>query len=182
MTQTIRIPDETYDRLKAIAEPFVDTEATVISRLLDYYDQNGYSQPATNAKTNGELVQDPDHPDSLLHTRVLRAQFSDEAVPPKWNELVKVAHIKANEVLGPDRMKKISRANLREGNQSSRGFKYVPEIGLSIQGLDSPRSWETALWFARELKVSVEVGFEWHNKEQAANPGRRGILRWTPVS
>ena len=34
----VRISEKTYSRLKSIAEPFTDTPATVIERLLDFYD------------------------------------------------------------------------------------------------------------------------------------------------
>ncbi len=180
MTQTIQISDETYGRLKKIAEPFVDTEASVIDRLLDFYHQNANGQPRTTGNQRSGIELDPDHPENLRHTRVLRAKFGNDAVPPKWNELVKFAHIKAAEVLGVEKMQQVSRANLLEGNESSRGFKYIPKLDLSIQGLDSHRAWETTLWIARELKVPVEVGFEWHTKAQAAHPGKMGVLRWSP--
>ena len=49
MTRIIRIPDELYERLQAHGVAFVDTEATVIGRLLNFYDEkagrNGGTQP-----------------------------------------------------------------------------------------------------------------------------------------
>ena len=38
MTPVVRIPDEVYERLKALAEPFIDTPVSVIERLLAEYE------------------------------------------------------------------------------------------------------------------------------------------------
>lgn len=181
MTKTISISDATFERLKAIAEPLVDTEDSVISRLLD---QNSNSEPAVSgaALAEPELALDPDAPDDLHHTRVLRAVFADEPVSPKWNELTKFAHRIAIEQLGLDRTIAVSKAKLERGRLEERGFKPLYDLDVSIQGLDAPRSWDSSLWLARELKTSIEVLFEWHNKPESARPGRRAKLMWSPTS
>ena len=39
MSPVVRIPEGTYQRLKSLAEPFVDSPATVVERLLDFHDE-----------------------------------------------------------------------------------------------------------------------------------------------
>jgi hypothetical protein len=50
MAPVVHIPDDLYSRLKRIAEPFTDTPATVIARLLDLYDSHasGDSSPTSH--------------------------------------------------------------------------------------------------------------------------------------
>lgn len=47
MSKVIRVPTSVYNRLQALAEPFVDTPGTVISRLLDDHDGRGASSPSS---------------------------------------------------------------------------------------------------------------------------------------
>lgn len=56
MSPVVRIPEKTYSRLKSLAEPFTDTPATVIERLLDFhekYTNNKISRD--NSRTNDGL-------------------------------------------------------------------------------------------------------------------------------
>src|SRR5258705_5965451 len=47
MSPVVRIPEESYQRLQKLATPFVDSPASVIDRLLDFYEKkNGVAKPA----------------------------------------------------------------------------------------------------------------------------------------
>ena len=51
MTPTIRISDETFERLKKLAEPFVDTPGHVVERLLDLHDARHESITSQHTST-----------------------------------------------------------------------------------------------------------------------------------
>lgn len=55
MTRLVRIPDELFARLQAHGKAFVDTEADVIQRLLDFYE--AHSRASDGSKVRGESAE-----------------------------------------------------------------------------------------------------------------------------
>jgi hypothetical protein len=187
MSPVIRISDETFSKLQLLATPFVDTPDTVIGRLLDAALANRVDlRPALAANSApyapdaAEL--DPDAPDSLTHTRVRYARFGVRTLSqPNWNKLLRVAHEVALKELGSvAALRQASGAHIKEGQHLTEGFAYMPEAGISIQGLDANSVWIYSLKLARRIGVPVEVAFEWHDKAGAARPGSSGRLKWAP--
>jgi len=54
MPQVIRVTEVLFDRLKALAEPFVDTPADVIERLIDHYERSPKKQDLQPAPLGGK--------------------------------------------------------------------------------------------------------------------------------
>jgi hypothetical protein len=91
----------------------------------------------------------------------------------KWHDM----HIMARKRLGSyDAVRRASRANLRQGRYEEKGYKYLPEADLSIQGVDANLACEHSFRLARARNISLKVPFEWRDKEDAAHPGRSGII------
>jgi hypothetical protein len=122
----------------------------------------------------------PLSPPSLLHTRC-RGTFGVTSFR-KWNDLVRIAHVQAYAKAGNfESLLSVSHAQLRKGDHSGdSGFHFVPEIGISIQGVDANKAWEYSLRLAQYLKVPLVARVEWRHKEAAAFPGETGILEWRP--
>ncbi len=186
MSHSIRVSDEVFSKLKALAEPFVDTPETVINRLMDYYTSNQKKVERENIpdflqEAGGDVVDlDPLNPGSLAHTKVIEATF-EGAAATKWFDLAKVAHLGAYRYLNSqDSLMRMSRMNLRKGEKIENGFDYIPLINMSIQRADSNVTWKNVLHLAQQLSVPVAVDFEWRDKEGAANPGMKGRLAWKP--
>ena len=98
MMPVIRIPDPIFERLQAIATPLVDTPASVIEKLLDFYDgKKSASVPERLRRRRESLPRpadaDPDAPPELAHTRVVSATFAGHTAS-NWNELVYLANHK----------------------------------------------------------------------------------------
>jgi len=183
---TIEITTPTYEKLQKLGVAFVDTPETVIARLADAALAQGGAGPSQltpGLVPSGWIELEP-VTGNLAHTRVRFAKFGDKEIdPPQWNNLLRVAHVEARKQLGSfSAVQQASSARLYDGKLEQRGFKYVPEAGLSIQGLDANLSWASSLRLARKLEVPIEVGFEWYEKEGAAYPGKRGHMRWVPDS
>ena len=188
----IEIPEPLLKRLQNHATPFVDTPVSVIERWADFYEQQ--NPQSSILKGNSKLTNskhapteipndirqfDPKRPPSLLHTRV-RGEFSSTPFS-NWNDLVRIAHIHAFKAAGGfEELRKMTRAQVRKGAYSDEGYRFVPEIGVSIQGLDAAHAWEYTLRLAIHLKVSVKAEIEWRHNDKAAHPGERGILAWAP--
>ncbi len=185
----VGIPEPTYKRLQAIARPFVDTiPVSVIERLIGEHEARGDQQAQVwnNEATGGLDVRtlDPDAFDELSHTRVLSARIANAEVrPPKWNYLVRAVHqLAIRRGYSVDSLARLTLSNIREGKHTDRGFHYLQDENISIQGVDAKQAWRNTLHLARDLNISIEVAFEWHNKEEAAYPGRKGRISWLPAS
>ena len=188
----IEIPEPLLKRLQKHATPFVDTPVSVIERWADFFEQNNSTTPTSQANTkptiskhapgdssNGVRQFDPKRPPSLFHTRV-HGEF-DSTPFSNWNDLVRIAHVHAfKEAGGFDELRKLTRAQIRKGSYSDEGYKYVPEIGVSIQGVDAGHAWEYSLRLAIHLKVPLKAEIEWRHNDKAAHPGERGLMFWKP--
>lgn len=185
---TIEVPDSLFVRLQRLAIPLVDTTTTVLERLVAEAERRR-NEPHS-ARGNGTAgIQavdefDADTPPDLRHTRVLRARFGDRPVSG-WNNLVHAAHVEAlSRLRSLDVLRGATKSNFMMGRASSedtkRGFRYVPEIDISIQNVDAEHAWSNALRLARHLGLEIRVDFEWMQKSDAARPGKSGALAWKP--
>lgn len=182
MMPVIRITDEVFTRLQRHATPFVDTPATVIDKLLDYYEAGHGAAPPTASQPTAPVASpfDPEDPPDLTHTRVIAAEFDGRSAR-YWNELVDVAHLQAMAKLKSfEELRKATRSHLAKGHFRDSGFHYLPDINVSIQGIDSDLAWRNALHLARRISAPIRVEFEWRQKAGAAHPGKRGYMEWTP--
>jgi hypothetical protein len=70
--------------------------------------------------------------------------------------LLRVAHIQAfKRTQSLEELRKVTPAQVRRGSCSNEGFRYVPEIDISIPGVDAGHTWEYALRLAVYLKVPL---------------------------
>jgi len=187
MSIQLDIPEALFDRIKKNAIPFVDlTPVSVLERWANHFDKAPPPVTPTPtvitpiAATRAGRILNPLSPPSLLHTRC-RGTFG--TVPfRKWNDLVRIAHVQAHAKAGDlESLFPVTHAQLRAGDHSGdSGFHFVPEIGLSIQGVDANKAWEYSLRLAQYLKVPLVVTVEWRNKEEAVFPGETALLEWKP--
>lgn len=187
---SITLSDKTYAKLKAVAEPFVDTEDSAAARALDFYLEhkqknagNGQAESKhPSAHVKGDVVRLPIGTRELTHTRLVSATLGGSALGrPDWNSLLRDIHILARKRLGSfDAVHAASGANLRNGRYEADGYRYLPQADMSIQGCDANHSCEYAFGLARAMRISLFVSFEWRDKEEASHPGRTGLIEWIP--
>jgi hypothetical protein len=183
MMPVIRVPESTYRRLQSIAEPFIDTPVTVIERLIDEHE--AHHQLAQTDKNSDDVeihVLGPDTPHDLRHTRVLRARIGAREIrKPRWNKLVHDMHrLAMQKGHSLESLARLTLSHIKEGEHTDKGFRYLPEENISVQGVSAREAWRNALHLARDLNVPIEVTFEWLPKEEAAYPGKKGRISWSP--
>lgn len=182
---TITLSEQTYAKMKLAAEPFVDTEDSVVSRALDALFQLTGKPTNSNGQINGHskrtISLDPGS-QQLAHTRLLSAVIDGRPMyRPKWNGIMNYLHELAIKRLGSfEQVRKASGANLRQGSYEENGYKYLPEADLSIQGVDSNLACEHSFRLARAMNIPLRFEFEWREKDGAAYPGQTGEMEWTP--
>ncbi|MEO5914088.1 MAG: hypothetical protein ABIS50_07640 [Luteolibacter sp.] len=180
---TLEIPDSLFQRLQKHAIPLVDTPLSVIERWADHFEATLPAPPTKTEPTNGIAPSstnrfDPLNPPDLLHTRV-EGSFGARHFR-KWNELVRLAHVEAFAKAGSfEALRAATHSQIRRGNHDGdSGYSYIPEIDISVQGVDAKHAWTYALRLAQYVKVPLRVSIHWRNNEKAAFPGETGILEW----
>ena len=74
----------------------------------------------------------------------------------------------------------MTQAQIRKGSHSDSGYRSLPEIGISVQGVDANHAWTYSLRLAQYLKCPIKTVVEWRHNEKAAHPGEMGVLEWSP--
>lgn len=64
--------------------------------------------------------------------------------------------------------------NFVDGQKNDEGYRYLPDVGISIQGQDANGAWKAACYIAQQLGFPLTVTFVWREKEGAAFPGVTG--------
>ncbi len=176
MMPVVRLPESTYRKLQSVAVPLEDSVVTVIERLLDEYAAKQQEQQEQHVH-----ILNPDKPGDLRHTRVLGAQVGNTEIrTPNWSKLVDTIHLLALRDISATSLAQVSLSNIKSGKHTGRGFHYLPEADVSVQGMQADKAWRDVLHLARHLNVAVEVMFEWRNNEGASYPGEQGKLSWFP--
>ncbi len=95
-----------------------------------------------------------------------------------------MAHVEAFKQAGSfDALLNLTHAQIRKGDHSGdSGYHYVPEIDISIQGVDANHAWSYSLRLAQYLKRPLKAQIEWRNNDKAAHPGETGSMEWSPES
>jgi hypothetical protein len=140
---------------------------------------NGNGHATTN--TNDVVTLRPGTRE-LTHTRLLSATVSGTVLPrPDWNSLLRDMHVMARKHLGSfEAVRKASGANLKQGRFEADGYRYIAEADLSIQGCDANHSCERAFNLAKAMNLPLSVSFRWREKDEAAHPGKTGLIEWIP--
>jgi hypothetical protein len=71
----------------------------------------------------------------------------------------------------------VTNFNIKQGEFTDNGFQYVPEINVSIQGVDTNRAWQGILELTRKLNIKIEVYFHWKNKDEVQFANKKGVLK-----
>jgi hypothetical protein len=182
MVPSVELSPQTFARLQAHAVPLVDSIETVINRLADFYESNNGTAastprvgPASKSRRFSPLT-----PPDLKHTKVLSVEFCGKRLDraqETWNGLLLTAIREAKaKAKSPANFKNLVVVNFVDGEKSDEGFRYLPDIGISVQGQDANYSWRGACHIAQQLSLPLQVTFAWRQKDGAAFPGEIGQM------
>jgi hypothetical protein len=179
------VPDPLYNRLHKYSVFANLAVPSLIERWADYFEakaNNGTAAAKAAEMPAAEYAAeklDPLRPPDLFHTRA-RGNFGSTSFS-NWNDLVRIAHIQAFAKAGSfEELKKVTHAQIRKGSHSDSGYHSLPDIGISVQGVDANHAWTYSLRLAQYLKTPLRAAIDWRHNEKAAHPGESGILEWNP--
>jgi len=173
------IADATFERLKAHAEPLVDTIDSVINRALDALEERSGTEPHSLAP--GRIRQfNPAAPPGLAHTTVRSIELCGRILKPQetyWNTLLIVALREAkSRGTETDELQRLVLGNCLVGRKEDEGYRFYKDLGLSIQGQDSNAAWRATYHVANKLGLSLKLIFAWQDNLKSAFPGATGMF------
>lgn len=183
MMPVIRLNDATFSELKTIATWLgAKTPSETIDRLVrEKLDELGLERDSGDEPeiSSNEAAMKFDKAPGLSFTRLTGAKVG--GVPPKkmnWNHLL-LAMIAALKAKGLSASRLVSELQVpsKEANYSNEGFKYYPELGISVQGQAAQDAWKEIERIATKWAIPVEAEFQWRQHAKAQHPGRPGLLR-----
>ncbi len=185
----IEISNSTHDRLVKEMRSN-ETCELVISRLLDNLGGVSMQSVPLLAKSSDEYQDESDKeefvfkqgalPYELRFSRVHNLLIDNMPVPkPNWNKAVDTILIEL-EKKGKDALShNIVGLAITQGKHEEGGYRYIPKIKKSIQGLDSNNSARIITYLAKENRMDIELTFLWGRNPKALHPGEQGKIIMT---
>jgi hypothetical protein len=190
MMPQINVSQTLFDKLKALAEPFVDTPESVVTKCVDFYAANRAGTVPSHVKGEvggaNAMAFPPDGAPPLTFTRPLSIKLEGVNIEKKglyWNALMLDVVAKAAAALkSPEKLKQMILVNYVEGEgPQDKGYRYVPEANLSVQLQDSNAAWKATIHIIKAMRMNVDVVFMWELKEKAVFPGKTGRMKYEAV-
>jgi len=182
MPPPVELSPQTFARLQAHAIPLVDNIESVINRLADFYETKGGAPKPAAVSSGGDVTNarqfSPVTPPDLTHTKVLAIEFNGKPLEHgrvTWGGLLIAAVREAKrKAKSPSDLKRLITINYVERQKEDEGYKFISDIGLSVQGQDANAAWKAACHIAQQLGCQLLVTFVWREKEGAAFPSVTG--------
>ena len=180
MPPSVELSSATFSRLQNHAVPLVDTIETVINRLIDAYETKGNTPSQGSGGETKIKVFNPSAPPDLTHTKVLSAMVNGSTLghgQDNWNGVLNaVVHLAWAQASSTDAFKKLMAVNFVDGQKTDEGYRFLADLGISVQGQDANGAWRGVAHIAKKLGLPVTVTFAWREKAGAAFPGVTGSL------
>jgi hypothetical protein len=176
---SIDVTPSAMDYLKSMAEPFVDTPATVLDRIIEQHRRLSSTSPTKLVSPSPSKIEyGIESLPPLLHSKVEVATINGKLVSrAKWSILVQeMVRIAASKGAVAAQIAASMNANTVLKNRSDTGFVFVPEAGLSFQKMDANRSCKAVLGISRQFSIPVSIDFFWRDDPNAHNPGANGRI------
>lgn len=94
-------------------------------------------------------------PPSLRHTKVLTVEFCGKTLEHSqlnWNGLLVAAIREAKaRAKSPSDFKRVVIVNFVDGQKTDEGYRFLSDVGISVQGQDADSSWRAACHIAQKL-------------------------------
>jgi Predicted type IV restriction endonuclease len=133
-----------------------------------------------NSTNDGkEILLDINQLESLLHTKILQAEFDNKTSPNNWRSVLDIGLRTALEKgISVEVLRNELDINIKEGIYTEKGFRPIEGTNYSWQNQDANKTAKNAIKLAKLLKSEIRVSFEW--QEKGKFPMSRGLIHWKP--
>lgn len=180
----VRINDATFADLSTLKTWYgTKTPSETIDRLVrEAMEELGVErdeEPGDVVTTTTDGAMQFDTTPGLAFTKPLAASINGKALhSPRWSAilLAMIGQVKAKGVQGEKLARELAIPAKAEQYQEE-GFKYYPDLGISVQGQSASDCWKEVDRLAKKWRIPVSVEFWWRQNPKAQYPGKTGILR-----
>lgn len=184
MMPVVRINDGTFADLSILKTWFrTKTPSETIDRIVkEAMEQLGMERDNEPADEEGATVDGPLQfaaAPGLAFTKPLAASINGEALRnPRWASLLltMIAQVKAKGREGEELVRELE-VPAKVAKYEDEGFRYHPDLGISVQGQSAADAWKEVDRLARKWRIPVTVEFMWRHNPKARHPGKTGVLR-----
>lgn len=184
MMPVVRINDATFADLKSIAMWFgTKTPSETIDRIVkEAMEQLGMErdeEPGKPMTTASNGAMEFDRAPGLAFTKPLSATVNGKPVDnPRWSGILftMLDQVRAKGFEGERLVRELGIPAKAE-RYDEEGFKYHPDIGISVQGQSAADAWKEIDRLAKKWLIPVTVEFRWRQNPKAQYPGKTGMLR-----
>lgn len=184
MMPVVRINDATFADLSTLKTWFgTKTPSETIDRLVrETMDQLGMErddEPEAVVTTTSDGPMQFDTAPGLSFTKPLAASINGKALhSPRWSAilLAMIGQVKAKGVEGEKLVRELA-IPAKAAKYEEEGFKYHPNLGISVQGQSAQDCWKEVDRLAKKWRIPVSVEFWWRQNPKAQYPGKTGVLR-----
>lgn len=183
MMPVVRINDATFADLKSIATWFgTKTPSETIDRIvrkeMEQLGMERDDQPETIESTTSAGAMQFNTAPGLAFTKPLAASINGKALHnPRWSAilLTMIGQLKARGFEGEKLVRELA-IPAKIAQYEEEGFKYHPDLGISVQGQSASDCWKEVDRLARKWRIPVKVDFYWRQNPKAQYPGKSGVL------
>ena len=184
MMPVVRINDATFADLSTLKTWFgTKTPSETIDRIVqEAMEQLGMErgdEPDEAAPTTSDGAMQFDTAPGLAFTKPLAASIDGKLLhSPRWSAilLAMIAQVKAKGFEGEKLVRELA-IPCRTEQYEDEGFKYHPDLGISVQGQSASDAWKEVNRLAKKWRIPVTVEFWWRQNPKAQYPGKTGVLR-----
>ena len=180
----VRINDVTFADISTLKAWFkTKSPSETIDRIVrEAMEQLGIehddeTEGAAVTLTDGTLMFDA--APSLTFTKPMKAIINSKTIPnPNWASIlhVMIAQVKAKGFEGEKLVRELGIPS-KAANYDDDGYRYFPELGISVQGQSAADAWKEVDRLAKKWRIPVNVEFVWRQNPKAQHPGKAGVLR-----
>lgn len=177
MMPVIRINDATFADLKSVATWFgTKTPSETIDRIVrETMEQLGMErddEPEEVVTRTQSSAMEFDSAPGLTFTKPLAATINGKQIhSPRWSAilLAVIAQVKAKGFEGRKLASELA-IPVKAEQYEEEGFKYYPDLGISVQGQSASDAWKEVDRLAKKWRIPVTVEFWWRQNPKADTP------------
>jgi hypothetical protein len=184
MMPVVRVNDATFAGLSTLKTWFgTKTPSETIDRVVrEAMEQLGLErddEPEEIVTATKDGAMQFDTAPGLTFTKPLAASINGKPLrSPRWSAilLTMIAQVKAKGLDGEKLVRELA-VPAKAQQYEEEGFKYHPDLGISVQGQSASDCWKEVDRLAKKWRIPVMVEIWWRQNPKAQYPGKTGVLR-----
>jgi hypothetical protein len=173
----IEIEDDDFEYMKSLAIPLEDTPATIISRIFSQHKQLNQTPKTLMPRPVATAEFRTGNLPNVSFTSIKSASISNMPCQSLyWNDILESMISRSKGLLDKAKLEELLTLQLKEGQHSENGYRYIESLDLSFQGVDARRACQNIQTLAKALDLPVKIVIHWSENSKAQYPGQTGTL------